>query len=83
MRGDRFLEETGGETCWCDEPVYFKEYNPAAEQVSWQLGFVKKKLARYCECEKCFVPLFKKEKGKNMECPDSFYRSILKNLPKE
>ena len=43
MRGDRFLEETGGETCWCDEPVYFKEYNPAAEQVSWQLGFVKKK----------------------------------------
>lgn len=42
MRGDRFLEETGGETCWCDEPVYFKEYNPAAEQVSWQLGFVKK-----------------------------------------
>ena len=26
IRGDRFLEETGGETCRCDEPVYFKEY---------------------------------------------------------
>lgn len=37
IRGDRFLEETGGETCGCDEPVYFKEYNPAAGQVSWQL----------------------------------------------
>lgn len=48
VRGNRFLEETGGETCGCDEPVYFKEYKPAAGQVSavrvWQSGFVKKKV---------------------------------------
>ena len=53
IRGDRFLGETGGETCGCDEPVYFKECNPAAGQVSavraWQSGFVKKKVKKYLE----------------------------------